>query len=211
MRSVTLKILQLLAVSLLSLLLLNKINIFSFLSFVPEDYVLDVGITVYFTVFGLIFDQLIVFIKNKWLSELTAIISVRGAVQSIESVPKICFNKEGLAEADLTIQVYGKKERFVNVQLFIPVYQCMTMQVSPKHREAFIDSEGNLVVNLDAMFSGGKEKYRNEITIHISFIKEVDFSKRDLELKPVLRTKTKDKSPFWIQYNYNTSRLIEKE
>ena len=87
----------------------------------------------------------------------------------------------------------------------------MTMQVSPKHREAFIDSEGNLVVNLDAMFSGGKEKYRNEITIHISFIKEVDFSKRDLELKPVLRTKTKDKSPFWIQYNYNTSRLIEKE
>ena len=104
MRSVTLKILQLLAVSLLSLLLLNKINIFSFLSFVPEDYVLDVGITVYFTVFGLIFDQLIVFIKNNWLSELTAIISVRGAVQSIESVPKICFNKEGLAEADLTIQ-----------------------------------------------------------------------------------------------------------
>lgn len=48
MRSVTLKILQLLAVSLLSLLLLNKINIFSFLSFVPEDYVLDVGITVNF-------------------------------------------------------------------------------------------------------------------------------------------------------------------
>ncbi len=211
MRNTIFKALQLLPVSLLSVWFANNINVFSFFSFVPEEHVMDVGLTTYFTIFGLLCDQLILEIKNNFKSELTVIMSVKGIEESIDSIPKIIFNKKGLAEADLRIQVYGKKKHFINAQLQIPAYNFATMQVSPKSRETFIDGEGNLIVNLEGLFSGGQEKYRNEITINIVFIEELEFSKRDIEIKPVLRRTSKHGSIYRISYKCNSARLIEKE
>lgn len=211
MKSMVLSVLRVLAIPVFSLWLLNKINIFSYLSFVPKDNAFDIGITIYFAFFSLVIDQLIEHVKNNLISELTAVISVKNIEKSIENTPIIYFSEDGLAEAELAIKVNGKKKHFMNTQLLIPAYKFATMQLSPKSRDAYIDSDGNLIIDLDEMFSEGKEKYRNEVTIHISFIKEPYFSKRDAEVKPEFKRKSKNGMFCWINFACNTARLMVKE
>lgn len=199
-------ILKLIVVSLLSLWLLSKVNFFSFFSFIPETYVSEVGITTYFTVVSLFFDYLIECFKNKFQSELIAAIFVKDEEPSLNSIPKIVLNNDGLAEANINIKVNGRKKHFNDVKLLIPAYKFITMQVGQK--SAMIDSEGNLIINLEEMFPNNNEKYSNEMTIRVTFIKESDFNTRDIELKPVIKKKMLFSR---IKYSCNAARLIEKE
>lgn len=210
MNLTVLKVLQLLFASACSVWALHIINIFSFIPYLSAEHAFDIGITTYFTFFNIICDCIVNRAQNCMCSKLIVTLYANDDGESIENSPHIRFRKDGLAEAYLKVQVFGKKVHFKGAQLMLPAYRCITMQPGKKMHGVDCDNEGNIIVNLDTIFSNGKEKADNKIIVPISFAKEPDSGERSIELIPELR-KASAITPFRIRYIHNNMILIIKE
>ena len=99
--------------AIIGVLAANKLNIFSFLPFVPDEYAYEICITAYFAVADIIIDAftngILNFIKNRFISELEVVISQQGTNINIGTDTFLEFNNDDLTEANVLVKIKGRK------------------------------------------------------------------------------------------------------
>lgn len=201
------KITKPLIVALIGVYLANKFNIFSFISFIPADKSFDVCITAYFAILEIALELLITIIRNKFMSELSVILSLSNTEVSLDSTPVISFNRSDLAEATITVQINGRKKHFSNYQLILSNAGFVTMQANIHDREASVDNLGNYIINIEKMFGTIDAKTNISYSFRITFARECCDYERSIEIFPELKSKKCGNLHPCIVFNRNKAVL----
>lgn len=203
-----LKIFRTVVIVLVGVYLANKYNIFDYISFIPEENSYDLCITTYISILEIFRSFLAEYINNKYMSELTVILSLKKDTEIyLESNPIIEPDGLDLAEAFLTIRINGRKEHFKNSQIKIPATEFATMQASLRDKEAKVDNDGNYIVELEKLFGSTDMKIMSSSLFTISFVKEPFETKRTIEIIPEFERNTSHKKSFFVKYKCNKALL----
>jgi len=129
MMGIFLKIFKTVLIALAGVFIANKFNLFSYMTFIPDDKAFDICITVYFTILELISEFLLEAVHGR-RSELSVILSHVNTDVSIESNPIINFNQDDLAQMTVTVHINGMKKHFTGSKIVLSDVGFATMQAS---------------------------------------------------------------------------------
>ena len=166
------KIIKLLIGAILGLLVANRFNLFSLFPFVPDEYALDICVTVYITLAEIIidegFDWLFKAVTDRMLSNIEVVMTATNSNADISYNPEIRFNSEGLAEANIFVKVNGKKKDFENSKIVLR--KCAIADIQNNYRTCgvSVDNNGDYEINIYTLFGGTQERTTIEFTFKIS-------------------------------------------
>lgn len=204
------KILELLVVAIFGVLLTNKFNLFSYLTFVPSEHAYEICITVYFAILGSVSELAVNYIDSHVKSELSVILSLPDTETSIDTTPIITFNANDLAEMNINIIINGRKKHFLKSHLKIDNINFATMQASIKSREASTDSKGNYTIDLAELFGETNKKINLSSTFRLTFVKEPIEANKEIEIYPSLINNTWLNINPCVNYKCNHSQIKAK-
>lgn len=166
------KIIKLLIGAILGLFLANKFNLFSYFPFVPEEYALDICVTVYITLAEILidegFDWLCKYITNQVISDIEVIMTVANSNADISYNPEIRFNSEGLAEANINVKINGRRKDFDNCKIVLRRCAIADIQNNYKTSGVSVDSNGDYRIDIYSLFGGSQERTTLDFTFKIS-------------------------------------------
>ena len=166
------KIIKLLIGAILGLYLTNKFNLFSYFPFVPEEYSLDICVTVYITLTEILidegFDWLSKSITERIISSIEVIMTAANSNADISYNPEIRFNSEGLAEANINVKVNGRRKDFENCKIVLR--RCAIADIQNNYRTSgvSVDSNGDYIIDICSLFGGSQERTSFDFTFKIS-------------------------------------------
>lgn len=166
------KIIKLLIGAILGLFLTNKFNLFSYFPFVPQEYALDICVTVYITLAEILidegFDWLCKCITNRLISNIEVIMTAANSNADISHNPEIRFNSEGLAEANISVKVNGRRKDFENSKIVLR--RCAIADIQNNYRTSgvSVDSNGDYRIDICSLFGSSQERTAVDFTFKIS-------------------------------------------
>ena len=202
------KIIKTVISAMVGVFLLNYFNIFNYISVIPVDKAFDVGVIVYFTVIELILNIVIHIYYKYCISKLSVVISLNNNEATKDSIPIIEFNKKGLAEAIVKVEIEGRKKHFLNWNLMLASTKFATMQSNSQKNVAYVDQEGNYIISIKDLFGTSDTKTVMSVSFRITFIKEWQ---NDGDVTTTIIPELKNKnSKRWYQhiiYKHNKAKL----
>lgn len=168
--------------TLIGIIAVNYINIFNYISFIPQDRVFIICLPLYVGALDFLLREILGFARKKFVSEINVLFSIKDTIASKETTPVIKFNMEDLAEIRVLIQVSGKKAHFIGTKLVIPNIGFATMQLSKKDDIASVDIDGNLIIKLEDVFGSVEERTIASTKFDILFIREPVESERKIDV-----------------------------
>ena len=178
--------------AIIGVLAANKLNIFSFLPFVPDEYAYEICITAYFAVADIIIDAftngILNFIKNRFISELEVVISQQGTNINIGTDTFLEFNNDDLTEANVLVKIKVKKPAFAEIQN------------TYRRPEATVNRD-NYCIKLESLF-GNSDIIDSSQTFKIAMIQDPVDGDTSVILSPEL-----SKKKFGLVYKHNNVHL----
>lgn len=213
MRKSILNILKPIIAAIISLLALYKLNVFDYLTFIPNEYRYEVGITVYFAFFEILIETIFDCIGAKLFSNLDIVISSKNTFGDLTSTPQIDFNSMQIAEMFVKISATGTKKQFAATAIKIPCPSFVTMQVNEQNAAAVIDPDGDCIINLQRLFGNIYERTQIDCEFIISFIREPVSNAGNVKVRPIIVSSKKVTliSKLIIRYKTNSFILNLKE
>lgn len=166
-----------------ALFLLDKYNVFSTMSFIPEDKLFDVALPLYVGALELVCHIFFTLLKTQ-KSSIKITFFCRGNSQELGVNPTIFFNKENLAEIYLSITLSGKKRAFQGKKIRIPAIDFASMQPGKKIKYVTLDDNGNLNIDLQSLFGEVNKTSESSIDISIAYIQEEYYDNREIDISP---------------------------
>lgn len=189
----------------LALFLLDKCNLFSFISFIPEDKLFDVALPIYISFIEAIFRFLLTLLRARE-SAATITFFCRGNSPMLNVNPIILFNKENLAEIRLSIKLSGRKEAFQGKKIKIPAVDFASMQMGQKNKYIILNTDGSLEIDLQSLFGEADKTSESSVSASIAFIQEQYYDNREIVINPQFI----GKRFYWfgyVQYEHNQYRV----
>lgn len=190
--------------AIIGVLAANKLNIFSFLPFVPDEYAYEICITAYFAVMHIIIDAftngILNFIKNRFISELEVVISQQGTNINIGTDTFLEFNNDDLTEANVLVKIKGRKNHFKNIDLIIKKPAFAEIQNTYRRPEATVNRD-NYCIKLESLF-GNSDIIDSSQTFKIAMIQDPVDGDTSVILSPEL-----SKKKFGLVYKHNNVHL----
>ena len=187
------KIIKLLIGAILGLYLTNKFNLFSYFTFVPEEYALDICVTVYITLAEVLidggFDWLNKSITNRFISNIEVIMTAANSKADIFHNPEIRFNSEGLAEANINVKINGRKKDFENCIIVLRRCAIADIQNNYKTSGVSVDSNGDYRINIYSLLGGSQERTTVDFTCKISLAEVPVDGESSARLEPEFENK----------------------
>lgn len=196
--------------SIFALLLAKWVNIFSYMSSIPNDKQYDVCIAVYFnlieTAITIIFERIEKIIeKNK--TKIFSIIHIKNEEPNLNSAPVIRFNEMGMAEFFLHIKMSGKCKKMIGKKIVIQSFVQGDMQIGRRGSGVIIDNMGNLVIDLEQI-CGSREYLNFEEDYRITLQRGLIDNSGSVVLKPELIS---DGRCCGVKHNKNTVKISWEE
>ena len=140
-------------VPLIAVFLLNKFNFFNYITFVPDDYKFDVGLTLYLAVLEAIAEILEQVYSNS-LAEIECIFYQRPEDINIKNTPVfLCSDQTaGVANVSCRVQLKGNIKRLRNCRLSLDLPNWLTSQ-APQSSQVMQYSGNSLIWSFDALLS----------------------------------------------------------
>ena len=186
----------------IGLKLVNTFNIFQVFNLVQDaEKAADICMTAYFPAVDIILQQALEYIKQTLFSpqKIQATFSKPGDLIQNTSDPDLLLRTDNLCEVRLTIAIHAKKKVCKGLKIIVESINFATMQLPRARAGINIDSQGNIIIDLESMF-GNQEIANTTQTFKILFSREpVDGCRSDV--RPKL-----NKEPVWI--TFNTNKLI---
>lgn len=177
--------------AIIGILAANKLNVFDFLPFVPDEYSYEICITVYFAVVDIIIDALmngiLYFVKNRFMSELEVVISQQGTNINVGTDSFLEFNADDLTEANVLVKIKGRKNHFKNINLIIKKPAFAEIQSTYRRSEATL-SRNNYCIKLESLF-GNSDFIDSSQTFKIAMIQDPVDGDTSVILSPELSKK----------------------
>lgn len=140
--------------SLTALWLAHGINIFDYMTFIPQDKSYDACITVYFTLVEA-FVNTVYTMFTDWIdkqkTEIGAIIFTANEEPNKNTSPIIRFNDMGIAEINMKVSVKGKRSSIKNNTIVLDSMRQVEYQVGRRGSGAKVDNEGNYIIEIDKL------------------------------------------------------------
>ena len=191
--------------AILGLLLINKINIFDYLLFVPEEQKFDVGITVYFAIIEALINWLLYWGIDKITnlkSTLEVIISLPNTTPDLQSHPQIYFREKEIVYFNVTVKLSGKRKHFCNAKVEIPDIRFATLQPSIKY--GGVSLENNKII-IDLFYLTGTNKIvQVEHEYKFAVQKDEPNGKHSQTLYPIISGKK-------LTWKHNRIRIVMEE
>ena len=189
--------------SFIGLKIVEKFNLFQILNIIQdEEKAFDICAPVYFSIVDIILLSLEDWIKCTYFPPqlIQVTLSRPGDLVQSSSAPDLLLHEGRPCEAILTVHINAKKKTCKNVKLMIEGINFATMQLPAASTVASVDSNGNLVINLDKMF-GNQQLSKTTQAFRILFSKEPVNGICQSELYPKL-----SKEPLLL--SFDTNKLI---
>lgn len=187
------KMIKLLIGAILGLFLTNKFNLFSYFTFVPEEYAYDICVTVYITLAEILFDEgfelVCKIVSNRILSNIEVIMTAVNSNADISYYPEIRFNSEGLAEASIKVKIEGKKKHFENTKIVLRQSAIADIQNNCRTCGVSVDNDGNYTIDICTLFGKTQERTTLEFTFKISLAEVPVDGESSAKLDPELVNK----------------------
>lgn len=165
------KIILTIGIAFLGVILASKLNVFSYITFIPEAHSFDICLGIYITVLDLIFECLINYIGNI-RSKLFITFYSPNTEPLITSKPVLYFNSQDTADIKIKISVNGLKKHFKDTTVVIPKIMFATMQPSRNYNEMYINSDGDCIIEIYKLFGNTNQKVNMSFDYRLKFIKE---------------------------------------
>lgn len=140
--------------AILSLIIAHNFNPFSTMTFIPQDKVYDVCITIYFSIAEVIISfgmDKIEEIVSGYYMDIEAVLSHRNEEAGLDSQPTIRFNEVDMSEVSLTLKIHGKRKYFNNIEVVIPRIAQADYQLGRQSLGASINSNGDFCIKISAI------------------------------------------------------------
>ena len=206
MMGIFLKIFKTVLIALAGVFIANKFNLFSYMTFIPDDKAFDICITVYFTILELISEFLLEAVHGR-RSELSVILSHVNTDVSIKSNPIINFNQDDLAQMTVTVHINGMKKHFTGSKIVLSDVGFATMQANTRVDGAGVDTDGNYIIHLDRLFGAAETKTLVSSSFRVVFAKAPIPNAMTFEMSPEFKTNTRFRSHSLITYKHNKATL----
>lgn len=185
--------------------LVNKFNLFSYMSFIPDDYVYETGLTTYFLVLEFLFTKIPEKIKEKFKTDIRCTLYSDEATKSLGNTPVIAFPPVDVASFYCEINIKGSKRRLNNLLVVISFPQWVEAQVSAGSFSISIGSNNNCIVDLSKLVNPDYDK-KNELTVStkISLIRNSVDEKCKIDITPKLDFKKTLHCRFLMRFIHNS-------
>lgn len=182
----------------------NRLNIFDFLSFVPDEYAYEICITAYFAIADILIktmqDNVFKWIKNKFLSEIEVIIFQQGTNLCVDTDSILKFNADDLTQANILVKIKGRKKHFNGIDLIVKKPSFAEIQSTYNRPEVMVDRE-NYRIKLMELF-GNSDTLDGSQTFKIAMIKDPVDGDISITLSPELSKKRCN-----LRYRHNNAQL----
>lgn len=196
--------------SVIALLMAHYINIFSYMTFIPDDKSYDVCIAVYFTLFESMIGTFINWCERKYeesMTEIEAVIYLQNEVVNEKTTPIIRFDDMGMAEMRLHIKLCGKCENVKGNQIIIRSFLQAEMQLVRRGTGAKIDNDGSLLIDIGTL-CGNRAKIQCEEDYKIVLQRGVIDNSLSINLIPEINIVKKNRR---VKYKANEAKIILEE
>lgn len=151
--------------SLFALWVAHGINIFDYMTFVPQDKSYDVCITVYFTIVEAILNISYIMLME-WFDqkkvEIEAIMFTANEEPNRNTCPIIRFDAMGIAEVNMKVSLKGKRSQLINKTIILHAMNQVEYQVGRRGSGAKVDNEGNYIIEIEKLCNNQEMINMNE-------------------------------------------------
>ena len=198
-------------VPLISVFLLNKINILSYFTFIPIDKQFDIGLICYMAFFGTVF-EVVLYLVNQRKVTVECIFYNNINEKSLQNTPAVICRESagGVAYVQCGIKLIGNIKRLKTCQVTMNLPKWVTVQIGQDDQVASY-CNNDLVWDFSNIISlRGTRNQSAEYDSQISFIRNQSDNTLRITVKPTLNGKN-----FWhtfgIKFVTNSVNIINKE
>lgn len=196
--------------SVIALLMAHGFNIFSYMTFIPNDKQYDVCIAVYFTLFETLISMFCACCEkkiNEGKTDIESVIYLQNEIVNQNNNPVIKFNDFGMAEMLLHVKVSGKCKKLKGNRIVLRSFSQADMQINRKGTGAKIDNTGNYIICLES-FCGTRECLQYEEDYRIVLQRGAIDNSASIILRPELISDKKIKG---IKHIANEAKVVLEE
>jgi hypothetical protein len=192
---------------LFAVFLVSKINIFDFITFVPDDVKLEAGLTVYLAFFEAIF-LIIEKIAENNCAAVTCVFFTRESEADINNTPSIsCSLGTASIKCRITLAGSARILRSSSLLLALPVW--LSSQIEKSNQIMQYENQAVLLPFDIIIPNSNRKKTEDVITVSIPFIQNMDDGILTNVLKPELKVTIFKK--YLINYRTNGFKISNKE
>lgn len=177
-------------VPLISVFLLNKINLFSYLTFIPEDKRFDVGLICYMAIFETLFEGIVYWISQQSVT-VECVFYRNKNEKDIQNTPTaVCKESTGgVAYVQCGIKLIGNVKRLQSCQLIMNMPTWINVQIGQADTIASYNNN-DVTWNISELISTrGTRDQIAEYDSKISFIRNQSDNSLKISVKPILKGK----------------------
>ena len=196
----------------IALCLTKFINLFDYVTFIPQDKKFDVCLTVYFAVIGSLVNVLWEHAEN-WIEKkrtsIEVVFHLPTEIENMSSVPKVTFNESDVAEVCMHVRIKGNTANILEYSLIIRYLRQADMQPGKKGVGSVIDYEGNYVLRINEICQN-LETISYEADYPILFQRSEFENRMEINVCPEIQSEKKKQNVF-INFKTNNMILILEE
>lgn len=146
-------LLKALLVPLIAVFFLNQFNVFEYITFVPEDYKFDVGLTLYLAILEAL-AEILEHLYSNALAEVECIFFQKAEDINIKNTPVfVCSDQTaGVTSISCKVQLKGNVKRLKNCRLSLELPNWLTSQI-PQNSQMMLYSGNTLIWKFDTILS----------------------------------------------------------
>lgn len=193
----------------ISIYLLNEFNLFSYITFIPEDKMFEVGLTAYLAVFETLFSFLEKIIRNQQ-AYISCVFYKDKTEENINNTPTIICNASTSHVANICchIELSGNLNRLRKSQLSLKLPDWLSSQVLATDN-VLKYNENTLYWNFDKLLPNEKNnKHTADCVIAIPFIQCADQERLQITLAPKQEKNWCKK--FLVNFKTNSFKVCNK-
>lgn len=171
---------------LLSIFVINRFNVFSLITFIPDEFSFEIYLTLYIAVFELGLTRFLEKIEKKYYGEINCVFYESNDKISKDSNPTISFNEE-VCYIKCSIHIRGSVDLFKDNKLIISLPNWVSVQSIDKSSILKSDGENRYVVLLSEILPVNQVFIENsKADIKLGFILEDRQDNYEITLTPEL-------------------------
>lgn len=188
--------------------LVNKFNLFSYMSFIPQDYVYETGLATYFLVLEFLFTKIPEKFEEKFKTDIQCTFYSDEATKSLKNTPAIAFPPVDVVSFYCELCIKGSKRRLNNLLVVISFPQWVEAQASTGSLSMSIGTDNRCTIDLSKLLNPDYNN-KNELTVRtkISLIRNSVDEKCSIEITPKLDYKKRLHSRFLMRFVHNSITL----
>lgn len=156
---------------LLGLWAISSYNIFDHTPYLNEkEKAFDIALIIYGSMGVLLVNRIWFFICN-WRKSIQVSFGIKDVDTDKGANPGIVVRMDSYKTATIRIEIDRSKYGTVGKKIVVNKLNYITMQLPRKCKEAYIDEQGNLIIEIDKLFTDQEEKNIVQ-TLHVLLIQE---------------------------------------